>query len=199
MAPASSAAELATTVRTMGAALPRRLGRDRSTWWAGPLAAALAVATFVHLGSDADAAAWALVQVVLVALAAIDVATRLLPNRITLPVSALAVIARAADQRSALLEVVFAGVATFAVFYGLALLARGGFGMGDVKLAAMLGFLLGRAVIPALVLGVLAGGVWSAALLVTRRTGMRSSIAYGPFLALGGAAAIVLSNPPPLV
>src|SRR5215472_2105889 len=95
----------------MGAVLPRRLGRDRSTWWAGPVAAVLAVATFVHLGSDFNAGAWALVQVVLVALAAIDVATRLLPNRITLPVSALAVVLRVADERSALLEVVVAGVA----------------------------------------------------------------------------------------
>jgi leader peptidase (prepilin peptidase) / N-methyltransferase len=183
----------------MGAALPRRLGRDRSTWWAGPLAVVLAVATFVHLGSDANAALWAVVQVVLVALAAIDVATRLLPNRITLPVSAAAVLLRVADERSALLEVVVAGVAAFTAFYIVALVVRGGFGMGDVKLAAMLGFLLGKAVLPALVLGVVAGGIWSALLLLTRRAGMRSSIAYGPFLALGGAVAILFSNPPALV
>jgi leader peptidase (prepilin peptidase) / N-methyltransferase len=183
----------------MGAPLPRSLGRDRSTWWGGPLAVALAAATFVHLGADANAAAWATVQVVLVALAAIDVATRLLPNRITLPVSAAAVLARVAENRSVLVEVVVAGVAAFAVFYVVALLVRGGFGMGDVKLAAMLGFLLGKAVIPALVLGVVTGGVWSALLLATRRAGMRSSIAYGPFLALGGAAAILFSNPPALV
>ena len=63
----------------------------------------------------------------------------------------------------------------------------------------MLGFLLGKAVLPALLLGVVAGGAWSAVLLLTRRAGMRSSIAYGPFLALGGAAAILFSNPPALV
>jgi leader peptidase (prepilin peptidase)/N-methyltransferase len=183
----------------MGAVLPRRLGRDRATWWAGPLAAVLAVATFVHLGSDANAAAWAVVQVVLVALAAIDVATRLLPNRITLPVSALAVVLRAVDERSALLEVVVAGIAAFAVFYAIAIVVRGGFGMGDVKLAAMLGFLLGKAAVDGLLLGVVAGGIWSAALLLTKRAGMRTSIAYGPFLALGGAVAILFSNPPPLV
>jgi leader peptidase (prepilin peptidase)/N-methyltransferase len=159
----------------------------------------LAVATFVHLGSDANAAAWALVQVVLVALAAIDVATRLLPNRITLPIALLAILLRAVDERSALLEVVLAGIAAFGVFYGVALIVRGGFGMGDVKLAAMLGFLLGKAVVPALLVGVLAGGIWSAVLLLTKRAGMRTSIAYGPFLALGGAAAILFSNPPPLV
>ena len=183
----------------MGAVLPRRLGRDRSTWWAGPLAAGLAVATFLHLGSDANAAAWALVQVVLVALAAIDVATRLLPNRITLPVSLLALLLRVADERSSLVEVVVAGLASFAIFYVVAVIVRGGFGMGDVKLAAMLGFLLGKAVVPALVLGVVAGGVWSGILLASRRAGMRSSIAYGPFLCLGGAAAILFSSPPPLV
>src|SRR5215468_3017876 len=105
------------TVRMMGAVLPRTLGRDRSTWWAGPLAVILAVATFVHLGADANAAAWAVVQVVLVALAAIDVATRLLPNRITLPVSAAAVLLRVAESRSDLVEVVVAGVAAFAGFY----------------------------------------------------------------------------------
>ncbi len=183
----------------MGAVLPRRLGRDRSTWWAGPLAALLGVATYVHLGSDANAAAWAVVQVALVALAAIDVATRLLPNRITLPVSALALLLRAVYERSALLEVVVAGIAAFAAFYVIALLLRGGFGMGDVKLAAMLGFLLGTAVVPALVVGVVTGGVWSAVLVLTGRAGMRSSIAYGPFLALGGAAAILFANPPALV
>ena len=76
---------------------------------------------------------------------------------------------------------------------------RGGLGMGDVKLAGMLGFLLGNAVLPALVLGVFAGGVWSAILLGTGRAGLRSTIAYGQFLALGGAVAILLSTPPPLV
>jgi leader peptidase (prepilin peptidase)/N-methyltransferase len=159
----------------------------------------LAVATFVHLGADANAVAWALVQVILVALAAIDVATRLLPNRITLPVAALALVLRAVDERSALLEVGVAGIAAFGVFYVIAILVRGGFGMGDVKLASMLGFLLGKAVVSALVVGVVAGGIWSAALLLTKRAGMRTSIAYGPFLALGGAAAILFSNPPPLV
>ena len=166
---------------------------------AGTVAAALAVATFLHLGRDADAAAWAVVQVVLVALAAIDVATRRLPNAITLPVSALALILRAADERSKLAEVAIAGAAAFVVFYVVALLARGGFGMGDVKLAAMLGFLLGTKVVPALAIGVIAGGVWAAALVVTRRATARTAFAYGPFLCLGGAVTILFSNPPPLV
>jgi leader peptidase (prepilin peptidase)/N-methyltransferase len=166
---------------------------------AGAVAAGLAAFTFVHLGSDSDAAAWAVVQVVLVALAAIDIETRRLPNVITLPVAALALVLRAADERSELAEVAIAGAAAFASFYVLTLLMRGGMGMGDVKLAGMLGFLLGEQVLGALFLGVLAGGLWSILLLATRRAGLRSSFAYGPFLCLGGAVAILFSSPPALV
>jgi leader peptidase (prepilin peptidase)/N-methyltransferase len=166
---------------------------------AGPVAAALAVGTFVHLGHGANAFAWAAVQVVLVALAAKDIEQRRLPNVITLPVSTAAILLRAGFERSDLVEVLVAGVVTFAVFYVLALLMRGGFGMGDVKLAAMLGFLLGSAAFPALVIGIAAGGMWAVALVIARKATLRSSIAYGPFLALGGAIAILFFNPPPLV
>ena len=92
-----------------------------------------------------------------------------------------------------------AGCAAFAVFLAVAILTRGGFGMGDVKLAGMLGFLLGTQVLGALVVGLIAGGVWSVGLLATRRAGLRSTVAYGPFLALGGVLAILFSNPPSLV
>ena len=71
--------------------------------------------------------------------------------------------------------------------------------MGDVKLAGMLGFLLGAKVLGALLFGVVIGGLWSVGLLATRRGGLRTSIAYGPFLTLGGVVAILFSNPPPLV
>jgi leader peptidase (prepilin peptidase)/N-methyltransferase len=170
-----------------------------SRWWTAPLAVTLAVATFLSLGPSLDAAAWACVQVVLVVLTAIDLGTRRLPNVITLPTAAAAVVLRVLFQRSELLEVLVAGAAAFAVFYVLAVALRGGLGMGDVKLAAMLGCLLGTAVVPALAVGILAGGVWAVVLLVAGRATRRSSFAYGPFLALGGALAILFSNPPPLV
>jgi leader peptidase (prepilin peptidase)/N-methyltransferase len=191
--------EPAGRVAAASTGIPRTLGRDRKTWWAGPLALALAAVTFVHLGHGANAALWALVQVVLVAVAAIDVEIRKIPNVITYPVAVLAVVLRVGFERAALLEVAIAGFGAFAIFLLLSLPLKGGLGMGDVKLAGMLGFLLGRAVIPALVFGVFAGGIWSAILLLTHRAGMRSTIAYGPFLALGGSAAVLLSTPPNLV
>jgi leader peptidase (prepilin peptidase)/N-methyltransferase len=70
--------------------------------------------------------------------------------------------------------------------------------MGDVKLAGMLGFLLGWKVLPALFVGAVAGGV-VAGILLTRASGRRATMAYGPYLALGGAAVILFSHPPALI
>jgi leader peptidase (prepilin peptidase)/N-methyltransferase len=173
--------------------------RASVTWGARATAALLAAFTFFYLGADADAALWALAQIVLVALAAVDIATRRLPNLITLPLGAGALLLRVAFERSALAEVLVAGVAAFAVFLAVAILTRGGFGMGDVKLAGALGFLLGTPVVAALFVGVVAGGVWSIGLLAMRRAGLRTTVAYGPFLVFGGALAILFSNPPGLV
>jgi leader peptidase (prepilin peptidase)/N-methyltransferase len=168
-------------------------------WWAPPAALALVIATFVRLGLDAGAAAWSVAQVVLVTLAAHDVATRRLPNTITIPSSLLALGGRAAFERSALAEVALAGLVAFGSFLLLSILFRGGLGMGDVKLAGMLGFLLGWAVVPALTIGVFAGGIGAAALIGRSGATRRTTIAYGPYLALGGAVAILGFHPPSLV
>ena len=169
-----------------------------------PLVAALvglvfAIGALVHFGLGASGLAWAVVELVLAGLASYDFATRRIPNRVTVPVSVGAVIARAAFERSALTEVVAAGCLAFTVFLVFAVVARGGLGMGDVKLAGMLGFVLGHAVLGGLVVGVVAGGVASAAILVTSPTMRGRTIAYGPYLCLGGAVAILLFDPPPLI
>jgi leader peptidase (prepilin peptidase) / N-methyltransferase len=167
--------------------------------WVIPAAALLVVATLLRFGIDGNGMAWALVQVVLVALTAHDIATRRLPNALTVPVGLLALALRAVFERSELGQVALAGVIAFLVFYVVALLVRGGFGMGDVKLAAMLGFLLGSAVIGGLTIGIIAGGVASVVLLLLSRANLRSKIAYGPYLAFGGAIAILFLHPPALV
>lgn len=167
-----------------------------------PLVAAIvgsvfAVATLVRLGLGAGGLAWAAVQLVLAGVAAYDFASRRIPNRVIVPVSVGAVMSRAAFERSALPEVVVAGCLAFLFFLVLAVVLRGGLGMGDVKLAGMLGFLLGHAVLPALVVGALAGGLASAVILVSAPAMRGRTIAYGPYLCLGGAAAILLFQPPP--
>jgi leader peptidase (prepilin peptidase) / N-methyltransferase len=161
-------------------------------------AVALGVLTVLLLGADANAVCWGAVQVVLVALAAEDVRSRRIPNAITGPASAAAIVLRVAFERSELVEILIAGAASFAVFLALALVVRGGLGMGDVKLAGLLGLLLGTAVVPALFLGTLAGGVASLAILARTRT-RRTTMAYGPYLCLGGAVTILALNLPRLV
>jgi leader peptidase (prepilin peptidase)/N-methyltransferase len=71
--------------------------------------------------------------------------------------------------------------------------------MGDVKLAGLIGVLLGRDAGYAIFLGVVAGGVAAAVLLLTHRGTRKTSYAYGPYLAFGTAAAIVLLKPPALL
>jgi len=156
------------------------------------------VATFVLRGHDVNAALWAVVQLVLVAIAAIDLATRRIPHVLTLAAATAALALRLALERSEVVEIVVAGAVCFVAFLLLAIVARGGFGMGDVKLAGVLGLLLGREVAPALLIGTVCGAV--AALLAARRAGSRkATLAYGPYLCLGAAVVILITTPPALV
>jgi len=73
------------------------------------------------------------------------------------------------------------------LFVLVALARRGAMGVGDVKLAAALGAVLGYPVIlQGLFLGVLAGGGGAALLLATGRLTRKDTMAYAPYLALGG-------------
>jgi leader peptidase (prepilin peptidase)/N-methyltransferase len=67
-------------------------------------------------------------------------------------------------------------------------------GMGDVKLAAVLGLYLGRSVAPALLIGVLAATVGG--IVIMRRAGIRegrkTAMPFGPYLALGGVAGLLV-------
>jgi leader peptidase (prepilin peptidase) / N-methyltransferase len=167
--------------------------------WAVVAGLVLAAATVVRLGFSANAVAWAVVQMVLAAVAADDIAHRRVKNAITVPLSAVAVLLRVGFERSALAEVVIAGLVIFLVFFALSLFLRGGLGMGDVKLAGMLGFLLGWKVLTALFIGAIAGGIAAVFLLSRATEGRRSTMAYGPYLALGGALTILFAHPPPLL
>jgi leader peptidase (prepilin peptidase) / N-methyltransferase len=163
-------------------------------------AVVLAGLTFVAVHPVANAAVYAVAQVLLVRIAAVDFATRRIPNQLVAALAAIALVARAIAERSSLVESVVAGIAVFAVALLLANLARGGLGMGDVKLAGALGFLLGKAVFVALLFGTVAGAAIAVVILIRQgAAGRRTTLAYGPYLALGGVLAILAFGPPPLV
>ncbi|MGK5111236.1 MULTISPECIES: prepilin peptidase [unclassified Geodermatophilus] len=134
-----------------------------------------------------------------VLLAVIDLRARLLPNRVLLPAlgagAALLVLPAALDGAwPALLRAVLGAAALFAAFLVLALLSPGALGMGDVKLAALLGLYLGwlgwGAVLGGAVAGFVVQAVVALGLLAARRIGLRGELPFGPAMLAGAAVAI---------
>jgi leader peptidase (prepilin peptidase) / N-methyltransferase len=154
------------------------------------LASALLVAACAFaFGLSAQAAVAALFCCALLAVTVTDLERRLIPNRIVLPAAAAVLAAQTTLAPSP--EWVLAGCGA-ALFLLLAALAYpGGMGMGDVKLALLLGAALGRTVPVALLFGTVAALVPAVALLVRHGSAARKmAIPFGPFLALGGIVAL---------
>jgi leader peptidase (prepilin peptidase)/N-methyltransferase len=111
---------------------------------------------------------------------------RRIPNPLVLALLFVAAIQAAWLEGATPLAAALGLAAGGGAFLVVAWLGRGAMGMGDVKLAAALGALLGfPLIVPGLLLGTLAGGLVALALLVTRRAGRKDTMAYGPYLALG--------------
>jgi leader peptidase (prepilin peptidase) / N-methyltransferase len=131
---------------------------------------------------------------VLVVLAAIDIERRIVPNRIVLPATAIVLLAQMFVHPDQRLEHVVATLGAGAFLLLPLLVYPAGMGLGDVKLALLLGAGLGAGVVMAFVVGLLAGFVAAAFLLVTRGSAARKmAIPFVPFLALGGLVALFLS------
>jgi leader peptidase (prepilin peptidase)/N-methyltransferase len=131
---------------------------------------------------------------VLVAISATDLERRIIPNRIVLPATAVLLAAQTILHPSVWWLV--AGLCAAAFFLIAALVYPGGMGMGDVKLALLLGVVLGRAVPVALLVGMVSALVPSFAILAKHgRAGRKMTIPFGPFLALGGVVALFAGNP----
>jgi leader peptidase (prepilin peptidase)/N-methyltransferase len=125
----------------------------------------------------------------LVAVSATDLEHGVIPNRIVLSAAAVVLTAQTAIHPSA--EWAIAALAACAAFYLAVVAYPGGMGMGDAKLALLLGAMLGRTVVAAIVIGVLAALVPAVVLLVRHGSRARKlAIPLAPFLALGGVVAL---------
>jgi leader peptidase (prepilin peptidase)/N-methyltransferase len=127
----------------------------------------------------------------------IDLEHRLIPNRLTAPFAVLAVALGLVLDPGFVPEQLVAGTAAGGFFLLAALAHPRGMGMGDVKLAAVMGLYLGRAVAPAIFLGLIAGVLVGAAIIarVGASEGRRTAVPFGPFLALGAIAALFAGVP----
>jgi leader peptidase (prepilin peptidase)/N-methyltransferase len=159
---------------------------------AAPVAAAAALVAALRLGPSQHGLLAAGVLATLVVLAAVDLRWRLVPNRIVFPafVAVLAFQLAGAPQHA--VEWLVAAVAAPLVLLMPALFDRRAVGMGDVKLAAVLGAALGTAVLAALLVASLAV-VPCAAVVLARggRAARRTTIPFVPFLAFGAAVVLV--------
>jgi len=124
----------------------------------------------------------------LVPITLIDLELRLIPNKITLPAAIAAIVAGVVLDIGFVPEQLIAGAAAGGFFLLAALAYPRGMGMGDVKLAGMLGLYLGRAVAPAIFAGLIAGVLVGAVIIARKgaREGRKTAVPFGPFLALGG-------------
>ena len=140
-------------------------------------------------GLTVEAAVAALFCAVLVAVSAIDLEHRIIPNRIVLPATVVVLAANTARDLSP--EWALAALAASGFLFAAALAYPGGMGMGDVKLALLMGAALGRTVPVALMAGMLAAMVPSVVLLVRHGSKARKmGIPFGPFLAIGSVVAL---------
>jgi leader peptidase (prepilin peptidase) / N-methyltransferase len=160
------------------------------------IAAVLSVAVLVRYGLSAAGLIAAFTTAVLVVLSVIDIETRLLPNRIVLPAAGLVLVARLVTEPEHWAAWLGAAIGAAGFFFLFWIAYPAGLGMGDVKLALLIGAALGGAVLPALVLGTLAGAVAAVVLLVRGgREARRATMPYGPFLAFGAIATFLLLAP----
>ncbi|MBG6107947.1 leader peptidase (prepilin peptidase)/N-methyltransferase [Frigoribacterium sp. CG_9.8] len=139
-----------------------------------------------------------------VVLALIDIDTRTLPNRIVLPSLLVGIVLLSAatligSDYSALLRAGIGSAALFLAYGMLAFASPGGMGLGDVKLAAVLGLYLGYLGWSQLVVGAfiafLMGGLFGLTLMVFRRASRKTSIPFGPWMLAGAWGGALVGVP----
>jgi leader peptidase (prepilin peptidase) / N-methyltransferase len=159
------------------------------------VAGVAAAGCFLRFGLSGRAAVGALFAAVLIVLSAIDLQRRLIPNVIVLPTLVVVLAAQIALFPDGTLEWVLASLGAALFFFIPLLVYPAGMGMGDVKLAALLGAALGKSVIAAVIIGLFSAAVFGLVVLLREGLGSRKkAIAYGPFLAFGGLLVLLLGG-----
>ena len=158
------------------------------------LVTALLVAGCVlAFGLSWDAAVAALFCAALVALSVTDVERLVIPNRIVVPAAAVVLVSQTILHPSP--EWAIAGFGAALFLFAMALVYPAGLGVGDAKLALLLGAMLGRNVIVAVMLGAIFGLVPSVVLIARHGSAARKMpIPFGVFLALGGVVALFFGD-----
>lgn len=159
------------------------------------LAALYALVVAVFWGDGTEIALGLVFVTMLMAITLTDLDRRIIPNKVLLVASAAAIVIVAIGNPGSIPERAIAAVAAGGVFFVAALAYPKGMGLGDVKLAAVMGLFLGRNVAPALIVALLAGSVVGIAIIAREgAAARRQALPFGPFLALGGVVGLLLGD-----
>ena len=168
---------------------------ERISWhYPGVEAGTALLCAAVVVAESADHEVWLGLALVLllVPITLIDLEHRLIPNKLTLPGAVIAVAIVLLTDSGSLVEHLIAAAAAGGFLLVAAIAYPAGMGMGDVKLAAVMGLFLGRAVAPAMFVALIAGSLVGALIIARKgsKEGRKTAIPFGPYLALGGLVGI---------
>ena len=161
------------------------------------LTAALCVAVVLaHDTASSIALGIALVLVVVPA-AVIDFTDLVIPNELVAVGAVLALALGTALDPSGEPERLIAGVAAAGALLLVVIAYPRGMGMGDVKLAGVMGLFLGIDVIPALLIAIVSGSIVGGVVMARKgvRAGRKTALPFGVFLAFGAIVALFLGHP----
>src|SRR4051794_8724728 len=159
--------------------------------------ALLCVLVVLVKGIEPEALIGVVFVLLLVPITLIDLDHRIIPNKLTLLGTGLALGLVLVLMPDELPEHLIAAAAAGGFLLVAALAYPAGMGMGDVKLAAVMGLFLGRAVGPAMFVALLAGSLIGAAIIARKgaREGRKTGIPFGPWLAFGGLVGLLAGGP----
>ena len=164
--------------------------------WRYPLVEAvtglLCAAVVLRYGADSDVWLPLAFVILLVPVTLIDLDFHIIPNPLMLIGAVVAVALVLATKSDDLVQHLIAAAAAGGFFLIAAIAYPAGMGMGDVKLAGVMGLYLGRAVAPAIFVALVAGTVVGAAVIARygAKEGRKKGIPFGPWLALGGLVGV---------
>jgi leader peptidase (prepilin peptidase)/N-methyltransferase len=133
----------------------------------------------------------------LVPVTVIDIDLRIIPNKLIIAGTAVSLAILALTQPDRLPEHLVAALAAGGFLLVAAVVHPAGMGMGDVKLAAVMGLFLGRDVGVAMLVALVAGSLVGIAIMAVKgaQEGRKTAIPFGPFLALGGIVGLLAGEP----
>jgi prepilin signal peptidase PulO-like enzyme (type II secretory pathway) len=155
-----------------------------------------AVAAGARAGLHFEAVLAAAFVGVLAAISWVDLEERRVPNVFVLPATAVALLAQGLLHTDRFLECVLAGLGAALFFFVALLISRNSVGMGDVKLALLIGVVLGDDVVGALFVACVVAALVGVVMIARSGVGARKqAIPFAPFLALGAVLGLLIGSP----